>query len=409
MQTITLESLLIGDLDAENSVVLEPYEAAMECADAFQECAEIEQNLTTYEAAKLIKKSKSASKKVKTTISKMKAKYAKAKKAGGKVIKIRKVTKESDEYLDGATGPTPTTTDTNGLTDTDLDVDPDAEVEVIEVADDQPTTQESAAWEGMVEGKDYFVEYEDESILQLEAGAGNMLKKFGNAIKALWDKILTFVRSIIVKINDALGIDRRFLDKHKDAIIKGLTSDAEVSARVGKLATASVSKTEDASVEITPWQNVLDTVSGLSGDFNKAIQSDDELAKLHEKITSIKTGAVDAAKVDKGAKKVKINTIRFGYDAILKFIIGGSAEFKKVRSDVKRCSADALREAKAAETKDKPYISRIRKASSLVQKAVASEYSVYLKIRGAVMAIARAAAKAGGAMIKEEEDDDDQE
>ena len=405
MQTITLESLLIGEQDAENSAVLEPYEAAMECSDAFQECAEIEQNLTTYEAAKLIKKSKSASKKVKTTTSKMKARDAKAKKAGGKVVKIKKVTKESDENLDGATGPTPTTTDTNGLTDTDLDVDPDAEVEVTEVADDQPTTQEAAAWEGMVEGKDYFVEYEDASILQLEAGAGDMMKKFGNAIKALWDKILTFVRSVIVKINDALGVDKKFLDKNKDAIVKGLTSDAaEVSAKAGKLATASVSTTEDASVEITPWRKVLATVSGLSGDFSKAIQSDDELAKLQEKITSIKTGAGDAAKVEKNAEKVKINTIKLGYDAIVKFINGGSAEFKKAEGDVKKCSADALKEAKAAETKDKSYISRIRKASSLVQKAVASEYSVYLKIRGAVMTVARAAAKAGGAKVEEGND-----
>ena len=209
-----------------------------------------------------------------------------------------------------------------GLTDTDLDVDPDAEVEVTEVADDQPTTQEAAAWEGMVEGKDYFVEYEDASILQLEAGAGDMMKKFGNAIKALWDKILTFVRSVIVKINDALGVDKKFLDKNKDAIVKGLTSDAaEVSAKVGKLATASVSTTEDASVEITPWGKVLATVSGLSGDFSKAIQSDDERAKLQEKITSIKTGAGDAAKVEKNAEKVKINGVEVTVDNL--YVSGG--------------------------------------------------------------------------------------
>ena len=108
--------------------------------------------------------------------------------------------------------------------------------------------------------------------------------------------------------------------------------------------------------------------------------------------------------VEKNAEKVKINTIKLGYDAIVKFINGGSAEFKKAEGDVKKCSADALKEAKAAETKDKSYISRIRKASSLVQKAVASEYSVYLKIRGAVMAVARAAAKAGGAKVEEGND-----
>ena len=55
MQTITLESLLIGE-QMDNGPILEPYEAAMECADAFMECAEIEQNLTTYEAAKLVEK-----------------------------------------------------------------------------------------------------------------------------------------------------------------------------------------------------------------------------------------------------------------------------------------------------------------------------------------------------------------
>ena len=383
MQTITLESLLIGEQTADTAI-LEPYEAAMECADAFQECAEIEQNLTTYEAAKLIKKSKSASKKVKTTTSKMKAKDAKAKKAGGKVVKIKKVTKESDENLDGATGPTPTTTDTNGLTDTDLDVDPDAEVEVTEVADDQPTTQEAAAWEGMVEGKDYFVEYEDASILQLEAGAGDMMKKLGEGIGNLIEKLAQFVVSIAQKLNDLFKIDEKFLDKNKAAIEAGQKTPGNGTVKVSKAAITRAG--EFLTIAENRSKTVNDQVKNLSsGEFGEGAA---------QQTANAKDGDINAIEAP-AELQLSVIASEFKFELAKKLVGAGS---KGIAAELKK-AGQALKSAKSAAIKNagnKEVAAKIKGNAKAIQAETHAIYGILTKIRSNYMALAHALAKAGG-------------
>ena len=382
MQTITLESLLIGEqMDA--GPILEPYEAAMECADAFMECAEIEQNLTTYEAAKLIKKSKSASKKVKTTTSKMKAKDAKAKKAGGKVIKIKKVTKESDEFIDGGTGPTPTTSDTNGLTDTDLDVDPDAEVEVTEIADDQPVSQESADWYGMIEGDDYIVEYEDASILALEDGSKNMLERFRKNLAELWKNIVDFVKSVYAKIVETFDFDRKFVEKNKDAIEKGLSNPGNIEVKIAKIATGGLNKTLNEINDILTKvsKNVSKMIAG--GQSKEFAQSESDKINEHNKFIS--------EKVEK-----KLSEMKVSYNEILSFFGEGQKKFKAFVKEMEKTAADAKTQAVKA---DKEHASEIRRAASVIQKYISHASRQFNLLRSAASTIARAAARAGGAKV----------
>jgi len=374
--TITLESLLMPEQTQFESCNIEPIEAAMECGDAYAALCEAEQNCTTYEAAKIIKKNKSKSKKIKTTTSKMKAKDAKAKKAGGKVVKIKKVTKENDEQLDGATGPTPTTTDTNGLTDTDLDVDPEAEVEVTEVADDQPETQEESAWEGMVEGKDFVVEYEDASILALEDGEEKAKVNFKEALKNFWDKVVKFFQSIAAKIDEFLNFDKKFIVKNKDAIEKGLKTPGEVTLKADKA-----------------------YATDLIGAFNNAMKTvQDELADADN---LIKGGASkeDVNAVKKEAKKanpeeIKLADVKATYADLLKIVDDGRKDFKDLYAKAKKAGAEAT---SAAAKADKENASKIRLAGAKYQKTVSNAYREFGIIRSTAAKIAHAAAKAGGA------------
>lgn len=372
--TITLESLLMPEQVQTEGVILEPIEAAMECGDAYMALCEAEQNCTTYEAAKIIKKNKSKSKKIKTTTSKMKAKDAKAKKAGGKVVKIKKVVKEADETLDGATGPTPTTTDTNGLTDTDLDADPEAEVEVTEVADEQPT--EESAFDGMTEGVDFIVEYEDASILALEDEEQKQKASFKEALKAFWDKVVKFFQSIAAKIDEFLNFDKKFIEKNKDAIEKGLKTPGDATLKADKAYASDLAGA---------FANVMKTVK-------------DELADAD---ALIKGGAtkedVDAAK--KEAKKenpeeIKLSEVKATVTDLLKIVDDGRKEFKDLYAKAKKAGAEATAAAAKA---DKENASKIRLAGAKYQRTVSNAYREFGIIRSTASKIAHAAAKAGGA------------
>ncbi len=384
MQTITLESLLAGDTEFEDTAILEPGDAAMEFAEVFQECAAIEQNLTAYEAAKIIKKSKSNSKKVKTATSKMKAKDAKAKKASGKVVKIKKVAKE-DEEVDGGTGPLPSTSDTNGLTDTDLDAAPEQEVEVIEVADDQPATQEAADWEGMVEGKDYIVEYEDASILQLEAGAGDMVKKLGEGIGNLIEKLAQFVMSVAQKINDLFKIDEKFLDKNKAAIEAGQKNPGDGTVKVSK---AAISRAGDF---LTLAENRAKTVN----DQIKTLASGEFGEGAAQQTANAGEGDINAIEAPAELQLSAIAS-EFKFDLAKKLVGAGS---KNITAALKT-AGKALKSAKSTAIKNaenKEVAAKIKGNAKAIQAETHAIYGILTKIRSNYMVLAHALAKAGGA------------
>lgn len=387
---ITLESLLIGNEQAEfEAVAIEPSEAAMECADVYSELAEIEMNITNYEAAKIVKKTKSDKKKVKIAKSKMKASDAKKKKAGGKVLKVTKVTKEGDAEVDGGTGPLPTTTDTNGLTDTDLDADPDAEVEVTEVVDDGTPQEEIVG----TEGADFVVEYEDASILALEDGAKDQLKKFGDALKKFWEKIINFIKSCIAKIVEFFNFDKKYLTKNAEAIKAGLNSNAKVPGKVATYAKATVLTTAGGdNISISPWTEIVNKAKDLSEDFQNALKDDAGLEALQKKVDEIKAGNEKEAKDAKNADEVELKSLKLSYEQILGFVTTGKKTFNDIKAAAAKASSEAIKAAEKGEAR-----SRARQASSAYQKAVSKTFSVYSKLRGAAMSVARAAAKAGGA------------
>lgn len=392
---ITLESLLIDDaqMEKDTAVAIEPSEAAMECADVYAELAEIEMNITNFEAAKIIKKSKSNKKKVKVAKSKMKASDAKKKKAAGKVVKVTKVTKEGDADVDGGTGPLPTTTDTNGLTDTDLDADPDAEVEVTEVVDDGTPQEEIVG----TEGADFMIEYEDAAILTLEAGAEEQKKNFGEKLKALWDKIMQFIKSCIAKIVEFFNFDKKFLDANKEAIVKGLASDAKVSGKAATYAKATVATSEDAEASISPWAKVAESAKALEADFQKACADDAALEALQKKVEDIKSGNAEEAKNAKDADEADIKSLGLSFDQIYGFVTEGKKTFNDIKAAASKAASEAIKAAEKGDAR-----ARARQASAAYQKAVSKTFAVYGKLRGAAMTVAKAAAKAGEAAAEPE-------
>lgn len=371
---ITLESLLMPEQTVEfEGVILEPIEAAMECGDAYAALCEAEQNCTTYEAAKIIKKNKSKSKKIKTTTSKMKAKDAKAKKAGGKVVKIKKVAKEADEQLDGATGPTPTTTDTNGLTDTDLDVDPEAEVEVTEVADEQPT--EESAFEGMTEGVDFIVEYEDASILALEDGEEKAKTSFKEALKNFWDKVVNFFKSIAAKIDEFLNFDKKFIVNNKENIEKGLKTPGETTLKADKAFAADL---------IGAFNNAMKTV-------NDELADAENLIKGGSTKEEVKETAKEAKK--ENPEEMKLADVKATYADLLKIVDDGRKQFKDLYNKAKKAGSEAVAAAAKA---DKENAGKIKLAGAKYQKAVSNAYREFGIIRSTAAKISHAAVKAAG-------------
>jgi hypothetical protein len=231
IQRISLESLLdpLSDYYHSpdyNDISDDPAEVVIECMEIIEELSILEQNMITLETAKAVVKAKSASKKKKIIKSKMKAKDAKAKKKGGKVVRIKKVSKESDIAIDGGTGPIPTTYSTHGMTDTDLDAEPDTEVEVTETVD-TPNGEEIVGTEGV----DYIFEFEDTNITQMEADLIDNNKKFGEKIIEILKALSNFFISIWKKFLGLFQNLDKYLKSNREAIEKGLSSNKEISIK----------------------------------------------------------------------------------------------------------------------------------------------------------------------------------
>ena len=78
------------------------------------------------------------------------------------------------------------------------------------------------------------VSCEDAIIVSLENGFTDTLKKLKDSLIKLWEKIKTFLGSIVQKLKEVFQVDERFLQKNRALIEKGLSNPGDIKVDVVK-------------------------------------------------------------------------------------------------------------------------------------------------------------------------------
>ncbi len=384
---IRLESLLDPNWSPDGDTIPEYNEgdltlASFECADALQEVYQLESNLAAYEAAKIVKKAKSKKKVVKAKTSKMKAGDAKKKKKANKKVRVSK----EDEEVDGGTGPLPTTADTDGLTDTDLDAVPDEQVVNVTEPSDEPSEEIGT------EGVDYFVEYEDASIMTMEDGEEKTKTSLWEKIKQLCHKIALWIKTAISKVAATFRNAKKYLDKNKENIAKNLAAGQK---------TVKCYDFEEAPENGV--KNAINCVSKVIGDIKKEMTLAENAGGgfgeiIKKAFTSVKLGLiqnnfeamVDAGnhgdklkapeKVEKTPKELNITMASFEYFAG-KFD-SDLTTIKKAWNDI---DAEVKKVSKSPSASDK--VKTVSTGIKTCNRVVTSIFSTCSKVGSAVNAV----------------------